>query len=234
MSTLVNAQTDQLESPAGANNGSINCYQLAWLTKYAVAKGEDLAIQEEEMSAFGELSDLCLEEYRQPVGELNFLDVGTCTGRYLAWAIARGFHSVQGIDNSPEAISFCRRKFDLRAQVSQVDVMKSSELLKIYAGLRCINIASMMFGTINHFSSETMPLALRNVASCVVDDGSIIFSSWLKGRCPFSLYDSASRRTLAQRGLTLNSVRDLAARSGLRFVDYRETTNHIVSWLRPG
>ncbi len=208
---------------------ALDCYEDEWLEQFEHVQGRDLVLQEEEMSVFESLVSACDDRMRAR-GTFRYLDIGTCTGRYLAWALDKGIGAVHGLDASQYAVAFSRRKFEGRARIVQADILVDGIGERL--SLTNMDLVSIMFGTFNHFSRAQQQIVLRNAQQCLREGGSLIVSSWQPGKCDFSIYDSSARDLLASRGLTLAELRASAAACGLEVVDWAYTSSKLVARLQ--
>jgi SAM-dependent methyltransferase len=204
----------------------IDCYRAPWLELFDAAEGGDQAQKDEEMRVFEELVGAVVSAPEA----LRYLDIGTCTGRYLEWALRRGVVAVHGVDCSPPAVELTRRKVGSRARIQRVDVR---EVALESLGLGDMSLVSMMFGTLNHFSPAERGLVLRNVRRCLAADGRFVVSSWQPGKCDFSAYDEDDRALLARRGVSIGELGELLAAFDMRLVGWAHTRSMIVACAAP-
>jgi SAM-dependent methyltransferase len=208
---------------------ALDCYEEKWLERFEHAQGRDLVLQEEEMSVFDALVSGCDDRTRAR-GAFRYLDIGTCTGRYLAWALNKGIGAVHGLDASQHAVAFSRRKLEGRARLVQADILVDGigEMLS----LTNMDLVSIMFGTFNHFSMVQQQIVLRNALNCLREGGSLVISSWQPGKCDFSIYDARARDLLASRGLSLAELRASVAACDLEVVDWAYTSSKLVARIQ--
>jgi len=219
----------QRPPPSFEGEALLDCYEEKWLEKFEHVQGRDLDLQVEEMSAFEALVSACDDPTRAR-GAFRYLDIGTCTGRYLAWALDKGIGAVHGLDASQHAVAFSRRKFGSRARIVQADILDDGidELLS----LTNMDLVSIMFGTFNHFSMAQQQIVLRNARNFLREGGSLVVSSWQPGKCDFSIYDASARNLLGSRGLTLAELRASVAECDLEVVDWAYTSSKLVARIR--
>ena len=215
--------------PPPLEGEALDCYEDEWLEKFEHPQGRDLDLQVEEMSVFDALVSACDDRTRAR-GSFRYLDIGTCTGRYLAWALDRGIGAVHGLDASHHAVAFARRKLGARARIVQGDIL--DEGIGEMLSLTNMDLVSIMFGTFNHFSRAQQQIALRNARSCLREGGSLVISSWQPGKCDFSIYDSSARDLLASRGLSLTELRACVAACDLEVVDWGYTSSKLVARIQ--
>lgn len=181
------------------------------------------------MSAFDTLVSACDDRTRTR-GAFRYLDIGTCTGRYLVWALDKGIGAVHGIDSSQHAVAFSRRKLGGRARIVQADILVDG--IGEMFSLTNMDLVSIMFGTFNHFSMAQHQIVLRNAQNCLREGGSLVISSWQPGKCDFSIYDTSARELLASRGLSLAELRASVAACDLEVVDWAYTSSKLVARLQ--
>jgi SAM-dependent methyltransferase len=213
-------------SQEGAN---LDCYEDGWLEEFEHAQGRDLALQVEEMSAFDTLVSACDDRMRAR-SAFRYLDIGTCTGRYLMWALDKGFGAVHGLDSSQHAVAFSRRKLQGLARIVQADILVEGIGEKL--SLTDMDLVSIMFGTFNHFSRAQQQIVLCNARACLREGGSLVISSWQPGKCDFSIYDATARDLLASRGLSLTELRASVAAWDLEVVDWAYTSSKLVARIQ--
>lgn len=215
--------------PLSREGAALDCYEEKWLEKFENAKGRDLVLQEEEMSGFEALVSACDDRMRAR-GAFRYLDIGTCTGRYLAWALDKGIGAVHGLDASQHAVAFSRRKLGGRAKIVQADILVDGigEMLS----LTNMDLVSIMFGTFNHFSMAQQQIVLRNAQNCLREGGNLVISTWLPGTCDFSIYDASARDLLASRGLSLAELRASVAACDLEVVDCAYTSSKLIARIQ--
>ncbi|MCA9651724.1 MAG: class I SAM-dependent methyltransferase [Myxococcales bacterium] len=216
-------------SPPPFDVGTLDCYNGRWLEQFDRAEGTDLRLQEEEKQAFDQLVTAAAAGPRS-WGELRYLDVGTCTGRYLAWAVDKGIAAVHGLDCSRQAVAFTRRRFGTRVHVVEGDIRVEGIGGRLALG--DMDLVSIMFGTFNHFSSAQQLVVLSNLRDCLRIGGSLVVSSWQPGRCDFSIYDTRQRELLASRGLSPVQLSELAAGCGLEVAEWIHTSSKLVARIR--
>jgi SAM-dependent methyltransferase len=187
-------------------------YDSGWLHRYESAAGEDAQLKLEEMNTFEAL--LYPYAVSQPTFN-SFLDIGTCTGRYLRWAAQNGFEKIVGIDSSVDAIQYCSKALTFTPELYCLDITSVSEQkLQSLLG-RQFDLITIMFGTINHFDDIEQLEIIRHMCSILSDNGRLIISSWMRGKCGFSLYENSTARLLSTRQISVNKMSRIACLVGL-------------------
>lgn len=113
------------------------------------------------------------------------VDVGTCTGRYLAWARKIGVKEINGIDHSPAAIDFCQKHipFDVTLYLG------SCADPATFKNLKNCTLITMMMGTANHLSRTQFESFFLNAAGSSSSDSILIFSTWRVSPMELEIYD---------------------------------------------
>ena len=204
-------------------------YHVSWLARYDHAlPSEDEALKAEELSA------VRVDLVRRGLwGRIErFLDVGTCTGRYvfsLRDAVtANGV--ILGIDNDIDCVRFTRAKMrrtlgdDHRLRIERHD-FASPELPSTHS----LDLITCMLGTLCHFerrSGNGLPYddpfqrALEKFARLLTKDGALFFSLWTEGACRdlrlLSIYSEDDQRRLARAAMPPQELQRRLESAGLR------------------
>jgi SAM-dependent methyltransferase len=174
-------------------------YDRAWLERYDRLEPADAEITRTEMEAFWLLASAATATLDSR--EVSYLDLGTCTGRYLRWGCDQDFRTICGIDNSPASIRHCAslrrpgRVFLYRADFLNVLVMR--ELAARHGPFQLI---TAMLGTVDHVSRHRRASFLDLLSEILSPVGTLVLSSWQVGRCDLSLYSERERSYLGSTG----------------------------------
>jgi SAM-dependent methyltransferase len=204
-------------------------YQTNWLVRYDHAlPPEDEALKIEELS--GVRVDLVrLERW----GRIErFLDVGTCTGRYLVSLrdAVDPNGTVLGIDSDVDCVRFTQAKMrrelgdDRRFRIERHD-FASPEPPSTLA----FDLITCMLGTMCHFErragegppyDDPFQRALEKLARLLTNDGTLFFSVWTEAACRdlrlLSIYSEEDKRRLARAALPRQEMRRRLESAGLR------------------
>jgi SAM-dependent methyltransferase len=208
----------------------LDVYDAGWLQCYESAVGQDAQIKLEEMNTFEDLLYRCTVS--QPTFN-SFLDIGTCTGRYLRWAAQNGFETIVGIDSSVDAIQYCSKALTFTPELHCLDITSVSEQkLQSFLG-RQFDLITIMFGTINHFDDIEQLEIIRRMCRILSENGRLIISSWMQGKCGFSLYENSTARLLSTHQISINKISQMASLTDLELIDSSETSSHrLFSLMR--
>lgn len=196
----------------GVSVGAGVAYDLGRLSRYDVALGaEDRRLKREESTC---AIDLLRREHLWGRIE-SFLDVGTCTGRYLL-QLAEGVRPggrIVGLDADPSSVRFARRKVAERdwgsTAVSVVRRDFTDPRADVPGGP--FGLVTAMMSTISHFGrhreyrsggEDPLQRALRRCHDLLEPDGLLMFSVWsgaaTAGGSLLEIYDPEERRRLIE------------------------------------
>lgn len=198
-------------------------YNSSWLHRYESAIGQDARLKSEEMNTFEGLL------YRYTVSQptlKSFLDIGTCTGRYLRWAAQNGFETIVGIDSSTDAILYCSQALTFTPELHCLDIISVSEQKLRLLFSRRFDLITIMFGTINHFDDTEQFKIIQRMCCILSNNGLLVISSWMQDKCGFSLYENSAARLLSARQISVNKMSYMARLAGLELIDWSETGSH--------
>jgi SAM-dependent methyltransferase len=207
-------------------------YGSDWLDRYDGVTGKDAAILAAEMAAVDAWFD---REVGHRIGRrARHLDLGTCTGRYLRWALARGFASVHGVDRSADAVARCSARLTGRpARLHRADFLDVRALEAVAEQYGPFDLVTMMLGTVNHLTIGHQCQVVRSAAPALRPTGHLVISSWRPGSCTLSLYSSAEQQCLGNAGLARDLDADRVGALGLELASCRFTPWHEIRVYRP-
>lgn len=198
-------------------------YNSEWLHRYESAVEQDAQLKLEEMNTFEDLLDRYIVS--QPTFN-SYLDIGTCTGRYLRWAAQNGFETIVGIDSSPDAIQYCSKALTFTPELHCLDITSVSEQkLQLILGKQ-FDLITIMFGTINHFDDIEQLEIIRRMSCILTENGRLIISSWIEGKCGFSMYEKATAELLSNRQISVDKMSRMAGLAGLKLIGWSDTSSH--------
>jgi SAM-dependent methyltransferase len=195
-------------------------YPMSWLVRY------DHALpREDEALKIEELTGVRVELVRLGRwGRIQrFLDVGTCTGRYLiSLRDAVGANGViLGVDNDIDCVRFTQAKVrreledDRRFQIERHDFCAPEP-----PSTHSFDLITCMLGTICHFEwqaadgppyDDAFQRALDKFARLLTEDGLLFFSVWTEGACRdlrlLSIYSEEDKRRLAKAVIPRKELR---------------------------
>jgi hypothetical protein len=94
-------------------------------------------------------------------------------------------------------------------------------------------LATLMFGTVNHFDDDQQLAVLAHVAARLAAHGVVVVSSWRPGRVHFSLYDRAAQATLESRAMDESTLCGLLHAADMSVERAVTTDWHVVVAARP-
>jgi SAM-dependent methyltransferase len=228
MGAISARRTDAVIRPSGLLR-----YDPSWLRRYGRTSGVDERIKRAEMDIFTELVTRWTRNPGRTQRPGGMLDIGTCTGRYLLWGLRAGYSPVCGLDRSAAAVRHCTDDPALSAaHVAHGDILDESTPARLQAEGRRFVLATMMFGTVNHFTGADQQRALSQVRRCLVPGGVLVVSSWLPGGLRFSLYNAPARRFLQGRTMELPRLAALLEDAGLALQATGLTECHLLALAR--
>jgi SAM-dependent methyltransferase len=204
-------------------------YPVSWLVHYDHAlPREDEALKVEELSSV-RVELVRLERWGQV---RRFLDVGTCTGRYLFFlrdaVVANG--TILGVDNDIDCVRFTQAKLrrafgsEPRYRVERHDFRTPEP-----PSADRFDLVTCMLGTILHFErqethgphyDDDFQRALTKFARLLTDDGVFFFSVWTEEACRslqlLSIYSEEDKRRLARAAIPPHELQQRLACAGLR------------------
>lgn len=174
-------------------------YDRAWLERYDRLDTADGEITRAEMEAFWPLASAATATSDRH--EVSYLDLGTCTGRYLRWGCDQGFGTVCGVDNSPASIRHCARLRQAdRVYLYHADFLSCPVMHDLAARHGPFHLVTAMLGTVDHVSRHRHASFLNLVSEVLSPAGTLILSTWRVGRCDLSLYSERERSYLESTG----------------------------------
>jgi 2-polyprenyl-3-methyl-5-hydroxy-6-metoxy-1,4-benzoquinol methylase len=205
-------------------------YHSSWLADYERLNSADTTIIAAEMAAFRKLVASYTARARHE--RMNYLDLGTCTGRYLRWAAGQGFATVCGVDNSPAAVAHCQSALPGNVHLYEADFVEPDTLLGIATEHGPFQLITAMLGTIDHAPRVDQLALLSSLREVLAPIGAVVLSGWRPGRCDLSLYSDAERRYLETMSFT-GVLHDSEAIPGLRLADTVTTQWHQLALFTP-
>lgn len=198
-------------------------YNSSWLYRYESASGRDAQLKLEEMRAF---ETLLRRHTELRIISSSFLDIGTCTGRYLRWAHQKEFEKIVGIDRSVDSILYCSKTLSFSPELHCLNVISEPEqrLLVLLGGQ--FDLITVMFGTINHFNSIEQLKVIQRMSRILKNDGLLIISSWIQDRCSFSLYEDLTSQALSIQQVSIDRMEYMAHLADLELTAWTETGSH--------
>lgn len=142
----------------------------------------------------------------------NYLDVGTCTGRYPFKLSEDGRlkqATIFAVDADEECIEYCNIQKDIREKDGQYVkniLFKQLDFIKEDLGGRKFDLITCMLGTISHFGwnkmtdhNDDLQQAIDNMSFHLAKEGYLIIGNWtefgLDGRM-LDIYDNVDREKL--------------------------------------
>lgn len=215
---------------AASVNGSLspvdpNFYGIETLRRYEMLHGNASRVKGGEMKAL----DAILARRKLDCARCDsFLDLGTCTGRYLRWAKERGFSEVAGMDHSPHVARFCQEEIGLRdCDIYTADCTKESS----FAALSGVDLITMMMGTVHHLTAAGVSQMMTNIAGIAREHAQFVVTTWRHTPMDLELYTPREARDLG----SIDYPALLRRQSGCHWVlqDFRETPSlHMWLFLR--
>ncbi len=205
-------------------------YQPNWLARY----DHGLPAEDENLKRLelGQVQQVLKQSGRW--GHVRrYLDVGTCTGRYvinLRQAVQPG-GALTGIDNDPDAVRFAR--WNVRQECGEDDRITIERM--DFCAPDCqlegsFDLITCMLGTLLHFGrnrQEALPYhdalqrAIERFAALLSEDGSLFFSVWSDAACRdldlLSIYSQDDMERLAEWNPSRRELQERLRLGGLRF-----------------
>jgi 2-polyprenyl-3-methyl-5-hydroxy-6-metoxy-1,4-benzoquinol methylase len=207
-------------------------YHSGWLAGYEQLNAADTAIIAAEMAAFRRLVAPYAARARHE--RMNYLDLGTCTGRYLRWAAGQGFATVCGVDNSPAAVTYCYQSaLPGNVHLYEADFVQPDTLVGIATEHGPFQLITAMLGTIDHAPRAAQLALLCSLREVLAPTGAVVLSGWRPGRCDLSLYSDTERRYLDAMSFTRVLYDSEAIPPGLRLADSVTTQWHLLALFTP-
>lgn len=229
-STPIEGFLDRLRTTIEYSSSRID-YPVSWLVRY-----DDALPREDEALKIEELSSVRVELVRLGRwGQIRrFLDVGTCTGRYLVAlrdaVVPDGI--ILGVDNDIDCVRFTQAKLrrelagEQRFRVERHDFCAPEPLAS-----HGFDLITCMLGTILHFEhrgdgrqpyDDAFQRALNKFAGLLAPDGLLFFTIWTEqaGRDLrlLSIYSEDDKRRLARTVIAEDELRARLACAGLRWL----------------
>ncbi len=203
-------------------------YHNSWLAGYEQLNSADTAITAAEMAAFCQL--IASFAARTGYKRLNYLDLGTCTGRYLRWAAGQGFATVCGVDNSPAAVAYCcQSALPGNVHLYEADFLEPGALVGIARERGPFELITAMLGTIDHAPRAAQLALLSSLREVLAPTGAVVLSGWRPGQCNLSLYSDTERRYLEAMCFADVLYDSEAIPTGLRLADSVTTQWHVLA-----
>jgi SAM-dependent methyltransferase len=207
-------------------------YHSSWLVGYEQLNSADTTITAAEMAAFRQLVAPYTARTRHE--RMNYLDLGTCTGRYLRWATGQGFATVCGVDSSPAAVAHCYQSaLPGNVHLYEADFVQPDTLVRIATEHGPFQLITAMLGTIDHAPRVAQVALLSSLRDVLAPTGGVVLSSWRPGRCDLSLYSDTERRYLETMSFTGVLYDSEAIPRGLRLADSVTTQWHLLALFTP-
>jgi SAM-dependent methyltransferase len=227
-SAPIEALLDRLRKTVEESSSRID-YPVSWLVHYDHAlPREDEALKVEELSSVR----VDLVRLGRWGAVQRFLDVGTCTGRYL-FALRDAVTAdgtILGIDNNIDCVRFAQSKVrrelgsEPRIRVERQDFRAAEAALP-----QSFDLVTCMLGTVLHFErqhdrgppfDDPFQHALEKFARLLTPDGLLFFSVWTEEACRalrlLSIYSQADKQRLAAAPLTGDELEQRIECAGLR------------------
>ncbi|QHO77855.1 hypothetical protein ACH79_39875 [Bradyrhizobium sp. CCBAU 051011] len=204
-------------------------YPVSWLVRY-----DDALPREDEALKIEELSSVRIELLR--LGRWGhvrrFLDVGTCTGRYLVAlrdAVVPG-GIILGVDNDVDCVRFTQAKLRREAaDERRFRVERHDFCLPEAPSSHSFDLITCMLGTILHFQrnggdrppyNDAFQRALGKFADLLAPNGLLFFTVWSEQACRdlrlLSIYSQEDKCRLARTAINDDELRERLACVGLR------------------
>jgi|SRR6185437_1743563 len=196
-------------------------YDAAFLRRYDALQGASAEVKAAEQRILDEIVDL---RQQSRLRCERYLDVGTCTGRYLIWAHDNGFRTLCGLDHSPDAIAHCRTKLTFPARLIEGSCLD----MESYRGIENVDFVTMMMGTANHLTAPELKTFFLNVSTVIATGGDLVLSTWRSSPERLTLYTEADARKLCRIALNLAELQTTGA--PLRTVNRVATSWHDL-WV---
>ena len=218
-------------------------YRATWLARYE--HGLDEA-DERLKRVEAELVEEALRRRGLWGSVQGYLDIGTCTGRYLRHlrdAIAPAGRIV-GIDNNVESILTTREKL----RRAHRDDSRIAVLLRDFRHADSpipgapFDLVTCMMSTISHFGKNRQPSfedplqgTLRRMSDLLAGGGLLVLSFWSRQACEardlLSIYDRRDRESLAAWTPGPDELRRRLAATGLAVSESLQPDPRLELWL---
>lgn len=218
-------------------------YRSNWLARYEHA----LEAEDEELKGLeAERAEQLLRD-RGRWGRIgSYLDIGTCTGRYLSGlcdAVADDGRIV-GIDDNLESVLFARAELRKR----HPDDLRISVLLQEFGADRTrpegapFDLITCMMSTVSHFGwdrnddfDDTLQRNLEGMVSLLTDEGMLLFSCWspqalLDGNL-LSIYHDSDVARLAEWTPPTEELARRLKRLGFRSFAHEQPDPRLDLWI---
>jgi SAM-dependent methyltransferase len=219
---------DRLHKAVAYSSSRID-YPMSWLVHY------DHALpREDEALKIEELSCVRVEVVRSGRwGHVRrFLDVGTCTGRYLL-ALRDAVHPrglILGVDNDLDCVRFTQAKVRREVEDARgIQVERHDFCAPEPPAPDAFDLITCMLGTVCHFDrhagdgglhDDPFQRALEKFARLLTPDGLLFFSVWTEHACRdlrlLSIYSEEDKQRLAKAVIPRDELRRRLASAGLR------------------
>lgn len=176
-------------------------YDQTWLERYDRLEPADAEIAQAEMDSFGLLARTATSTLDSH--EVSYLDLGTCTGRYLRWGCDQGFGTICGVDRSSASIRYCTHLCRPgRVHLYHVDFLSGTAMRDIAMRHGPFHLVTAMMGTVDHVSRHSQARLFRLISDILSPVGTLVVSSWRTGHCDLSLYSERQRSYLESTRFT--------------------------------
>ena len=218
---------DRLQVAVDAARNRIGYYS-SWLARYDYALSE---ADEQVKTAEAEATEQVLRAQGRWGRLQRYMDVGTCTGRYLLFlrdAVAPTGR-ILGLDENPECVLYTLGKIesicpdDPRLSVIRRDFTAPA----LHLDDAPFDLITCMMSTMSHFDqdrrddfADELQAVLRRMAGLLDENGLLIFSTWSEAACTdgafLSIYQDEDRRRLADWTPPARKMAERLARAGFR------------------
>jgi hypothetical protein len=174
-------------------------YDQTWLKRYDRLEPADAEITQAEMDAFGLLARAATATLDRH--KVSYLDLGTCTGRYLRWGCEQSFGIICGVDRSSASISHCAHLCRPgRVYLYNADFLSGTAMRDIAVRHGPFHLVTAMLGTVDHVSRQRQARFFRLISDVLSPVGTLVVSSWRAGHCDLSLYSEREQSYLESTG----------------------------------
>jgi len=207
---------DRLQTAVASAKSRID-YWSHWLARYEFA----LDVEDESLkSSEADLTERVLRDKGSWGAVSRYLDVGTCTGRYLLRLrdAVRRDGIIVGIDDNLDSVLFARGNIhehcpdDDRITIVQRDFLQDTTLIDGE-----FDLLTCMMGTLSHFGhdrnnryEDNLQRALSHMARLLRPGGHLVFSTWSPEACEkgnlLSIYGKLDAARLARWTPTVNEL----------------------------
>jgi hypothetical protein len=174
-------------------------YDQTWLERFDRLKPADAEITRAEMDAFGLLAHAATAML--DTHKVSYLDLGTCTGRYLRWGCDQGFGTICGVDRSSASIRHCARLGQPgHIYLYNADFLNGTAMRDIAVRHGPFHLVTAMLGTVDHVPRHLQARFFHLISDILSPAATLVVSSWRVGHCDLSLYSERERSYLESTG----------------------------------